>query len=594
MRVLAVLALIADIVAVPSLFVMVSLHTMQVVMPWAAWGAVLRSASLRQHYSVAALALVAAAAYWGYHLSHGESGSATTGSQAFGSARWRTTAEMATTLDRWRHQRNENPAGLVVGAGSPTGPVREAWVNGRDGHNLLLGAPGAGKSLRVILPSLAVIAESGQNLVVTDPKGELLDSTAGLLHYHGYDVYTLNLRFPDQSVRWNPLDPVSRALKAGRWSDATRAANDLAMLLAAQGAPGGDNGQFWTQSARAIGAALALLVADQAPAESQHVASMYHVLTQYAPKLDAIMQDLPTTHAARQAWGPLLTGSAETRQNQMNVVAVSLSLFADPNIAWLTSGRDFDPARLTQPRTAVFIVVPDDTTAYYPLAALFVTQMLQALAQEASQKPGGKLDVPVHFVLDEFGNLPKIPDFQQALAVARGRGIRITLTLQALAQLDERYGQKTAEIMRNTCNTWVYLSANDPDTARVVSDKVGQTTIETTSRGKNWQTGSQQWSENTNTTGRALVTPDEVLRWRPDHTLVLQMGQLPAKLPARFWHDWPQSPGGSGGGPSHPQPIDGNPPPLWSPPIPGGPDEGLEFKPAASVDADVPAWRARP
>lgn len=593
MRVLGLLAVVADLVAMPSVVVMVAKHTTRVTLPWTAWDVILGEHGPRHSYWMFAAALLAGALYWGYTLSKSSGGAAPSSATAFGSARWRTPRELVQSLDQWQWRAKKNPAGLVAGAIQERGSVRSAWVLGKDGHNVLLGAPGAGKSLKVVLPSLAVIADAGENLVITDPKGELKQAMAAYMAQRGYRVVTFDLRFPQQSVRWNPLNPISEAMGQQRWADATRMANDLANILATQGTPGGDSGAFWTQSARAIGASLALLVADQAPEASRHVASMYHILTQHAAQLDSMMQGLAPTHPARQAYGPLLTGSAETRQNQMSVVAISLSLFADPNIAWLTGASDFDPAQLLNPRTAVFIVVPDDTTTYYPLAALFVTQILQTLANAAAMRPKGRLPVPVHMVLDEFGNLPKIPDFDKALAVARGRGIRITLTLQSLSQLDDRYGQKTAETMRNSCNTWVYLSANDNETARIVSEKIGQTTIETTSRGQNWQSGSRQWSENTNSTGRALLTPDEVLRWRPDHTLVLQMGQLPAKLPARFWMDWPQAPVAEQAW--SPEPDSSGlvtPPPLWMPQDPQASAGLLGLDPEAAVLESVPSWKA--
>lgn len=562
-RVWGVLAVALDLLVVPSGVWMARHHTARWVMPWIAWRTLMASAAARHTYGMAAVALLAGAVYAGWRFHQG-SGPATDRT-AFGSSAWRATGALAQSLDRWRVGSPRNPAGLVAGTIQKRGPVRDAWVLGRDGHNLLLGAPGAGKSLKVILPSIAVIAERGENLVITDPKGELKQAVGGYVAQQGYRVVTFDLRFPHQSVRWNPLAPISVAMADRRWADATRMANDLANILAVQGAPGGEHGAFWTQSARAVGASMALLVADQAPPAERHIASMYHVLTQYASQLDALIAALPPTHPARQAYGPLLTGSPETRQNQMSVVAVSLSLFGDPNIAQLTGTVGFDPQQLLEPRTAVFIVVPDDTATYYPLAALFVTQILQALAADAAAQPGGRLRVPVHMVLDEFGNLPKIPDFDKALAVARGRGIRITLTLQSLAQLDERYGQYTANVMQGACNTWVYLSANDMTTARIVSEKIGQTTIETTSRGRNWQAGSRQWSENTNATGRALLTPDEVLRWNPDHTLILQRGQQPAKLPARFWPDWPQARVAGARRDAAVEPVVADPPPVWTP-----------------------------
>jgi type IV secretion system protein VirD4 len=66
--------------------------------------------------------------------------------------------------------------------------------------------------------------------------------------------------------------------------------------------------------------------------------------------------------------------------------------------------------------------------------------------------------------------------------------------------------------MRNSCNTWVYLSSNDPDTARVVSEKTGQATIATTSLSRSWGQGGGR-NTTVSRTGRALLTADEVLRW---------------------------------------------------------------------------------
>lgn len=536
-RVLLILAAIVDLVGLPSLLDRLVAH--QRGWPWTAWAWILGSPHAGHLYGTVAVGLLAAAAVLGWRWSDGGSGARPAG-DALGSARWRAPGDLARTLGRWRAGAASNPAGLVVGAGEARGPVKTAWVQGPEHHGLVLGAPGAGKTLRVILPTIAVVAEAGENLVITDPKGELQRLSRGVLAAAGYTVVVLDLRDPRQSVAWNPLDLMQAALAAGDEAGAVRLAQDLAQVVAQQGAPGGGEDAFWVQSARAIVAALSLYVADQAPPPARHLATAYHLVTEGAPYLDAWMQALPSMHPARLIWGPLLTSAPETRQNQLSVAAVSLSLFADPNIRVLTGRSGFRAAQLTRPRTAVFLVVPDDRSTYYPIAALFVSQLLQALAQMAAQAETGRLPVPVHFVLDEFGNLPKIPDFEKALTVGRGRGIQVILALQALAQLDHVYGPKLAETMRNACNTWVYLSANDPETARLVSEAIGQTTIETESRGHSWQSGAQPgWSTSTQITARALVTPDEVRRWQPTEALVLQQGRLPARLPARLWPDWP-------------------------------------------------------
>lgn len=57
------------------------------------------------------------------------------------------------------------------------------------------------------------------------------------------------------------------------------------------------------------------------------------------------------------------------------------------------------------------------------LATLYISQAYQALVDLAN-KNGGRLAQRVNFVLDEFGNLPPIPDFDKKITVAAGRGMR--------------------------------------------------------------------------------------------------------------------------------------------------------------------------
>jgi type IV secretion system protein VirD4 len=507
--------------------------------PWVAWAGVVSEAGVRNAYLVLALCAFGGAIWLVRFLRQGTPGTSATGDATYGSARWRTGRELLRGLSRWNAGARANPVGLVVGAAKGGREVSSAFVVSQDGHNLVLGAPGAGKSTLVIEPTLSVIARGGESAVVTDPKGELYEETAGLFLRQGYGVHRFDLREPGLSVRWNALETVARALSRGDATRATRHARDLAQILTGQAAPQGEGGAFWRESAVALVTALVLAVAERAEPASRNLGSVYRALVE-TDDLDAFFATLPLGHPAVRAYGAVKLSGKETRQSQLAVTAVALSLFGDPSIAWLTSASEFDPASVGRSPTAVFVVVPDDTAAYYPLATLFVSQILQALAGEASGRSGGRLPVPVHFVLDEFGSFPRIPDFEKALAVARGRGIRISLVLQAFSQLDAQYGSEIAKVMRNVCNTWVYLSSNDVQTGRLVSDKAGQSTVATTSRSRalGYQ-GQQSPNETVAATSRALLTVDEVLRWPFGQSLVLQSGQLPARLPLRPFREWP-------------------------------------------------------
>jgi type IV secretion system protein VirD4 len=532
--------------------------TYSLVPPWTAWALVAGNPSLRQVDLVLSALVVAGVGYLVWLVRSGPGFAA--GSGAYGSARWRSGRELRDGLAVWKRGASRNPAGLVVGAERGGRQVQRAWVVSRDGHTLVIGAPGAGKSTRLIEPTLAVIAAGGEGALVNDPKGELYSVAAGTFLLHGYDVVRFDLREPEHSVRWNPLLPIVRALESGDTAGATRHARQLAQIVTTQITTGGTNDAFWRESTVSLVTALALAVADAAPPEARNLASVHRLLTETSD-LDAYFASLPQGHPARLAYGAVRLSGGETRKSQLTVVAVAMSIFSDPGIAWLTSGDEFDPASLARGKQAVFVVVPDDSAAYYPVAVLFIAQVLQALAAEAARRPKNRLATPVHLVLDEFGSLPRIPDFDKALAVARGRGVRIHLVLQAFSQLDSVYGPDMAKTMRNSCNTWVYLSSNDVETAQIVSAKTGQATVTTTTRGVNWQSAQQSRNETYGFTSRALLTPDEVARWPFGESLVLQAGLLPARLPLRPFEEWPWS--GYSPPPARARRV--TPPPTWAP-----------------------------
>lgn len=562
---LAIIAVLWSLIIWPSGMAWVELTVLHMklgagaYLPWTAWGRIFSSPRFRTAWEALSALSVAGMIYFGFWLSRDVDGVSTAGKGAYGSAKWRHPSSYTKTLARWAAGRQHDAAGLVVGVADTAKRVRSAWVMHRDDHAILLGAPGAGKSTFVIMPTLGVLGESGDTVMITDPKGELYEASAGLFRRAGYNLIRLDLREPEFSARWNPLTQVALKLKAGRHAEAARAARDLSQVLAAQGTPNGENGQFWQQSTVSLLTALCLAVADRASEPERHLASVYHTLIS-TKDLDAFFDGFPPEHPAAQAYGPVRMSKEETRANQLTVAATALQIFADPSVSWLTSGDEIDLARLASPGCAVFVVVPDESSSYYGLASLFVQQVTLALSAAAARRPGQRLEKPVHLLLDEFGNLPRLPEFEKTLAVGRGKGIRITLALQALSQLDDRYGEKTARTMRNACNTWIYLSSNDVDTAELVSQKTGQGTVGTASRSRTRYAPQGGDQETFGETGRRLLTMDEVLRWPMGEALLLQSGQFPAKLPLRRFDAWPFS----FGSPPNLEPREIESPKLWS------------------------------
>lgn len=528
-----------------------------------------------------------AAATWG--------GPPAAGKGQHGTAHWRGITDLAKGFSRWQAPSQKqpepaNPSGILVGQAGPG----QAWVLDKDEHILLIGSTGSRKTRGVILPTIGVIGWAGkESMILTDPKGELYQYTAPWLRSRGYDVVMINLRSGESSRgnRWNPVGAVTEALGNGRVDQASAWARDIAHVITySQEYKGGD--PIWPQSQEALTTALILAVAQGQPPpgglklrepawtwptpEQKHMGSVYASLNAGLPgdggrRLDAWIHQFPPDHPAYEAYGPVRLAVDRTRSSILVGATAQLSLWADTETKWLTADQDHDLAGPGQRPTAVFLVIPDERSTRYPLATLYVQQTLQSLVTLADAN-NGRLPVTVNVLMDEFGNLPQMRDFDHTVTVARGRGIRLLLAVQDLAQIKKHYGD-SAQTIKGNCNTWMYLLTSDLDTAKEISGKMGEYTTqgETNSMPKVYWTSSTTPGHATNTTnlvGRALLKPDELLRWPEFQSLVLQARHAPARLPlpdlsgwASVWPEIQQKT-------PLPDPVPIDPVPVWRPPLP--------------------------
>ena len=510
---------------------------------WAPWQVV---GWLRLHPAESQLGkvLAAAAAVWlGWTLFRGGGHAARSDltqvfsrpDSAHGSGRWRSDRELAPALSLWTLPKvvpTTAPPGIVMGWRG-----RHVVLLTVDQHVVLVGVPGAGKTRRVILPTIGCLGAARESLIISDPKGELYGFTAAWLREQGYQVLRLDFRDPSRSARWNPLAPIQAALAAGQTATASRAAWQLGHALVGKGPT---NEALWSQTSEALIAALALAITDTADSPAQHLHSAYRLLLELGENLDPFFTSFDDRHVAREAYRTVQSAKEETRSSIHLTTTATLRLFSDPNIAWLTgahdpawpmgrSAADVLAAAEAGPM-AVFLVIPDEDSTLYPLATLALSQLVSSLVDASAQAPGGRLPRRVNFILDEFGNLPALPDFDKAINVGRGRGLRFLLAVQSWPQFQAVYGE-AGSVIANGCAVALYLGSSDMATAQEFSQRCGSATVQTETHPTNTARAAS--------VGRSLLTADELLRWPTGRALVLQLGQHPLALDLPDLTRWP-------------------------------------------------------
>ncbi|SHN87939.1 VirD4-like conjugal transfer protein, CD1115 family [Desulfitobacterium chlororespirans] len=398
---------------------------------------------------------------------------------------------------------------------------------GEDTHTQCIGATRSGKTRTVILESIGLTGLAGESMVCSDPKGELYQYTAPFLRRLGYEVYTIDFKNPLKSNQYNFLQTIIEAVDRDDLAAAVDSVWDLTANLV--GEPKGE--RIWNDGeASTIAAAIMSVVYDNKSEKNQKYRNLTNVNSFIGEMTKTINNKLPLTeyvsrlpdnHPAKGLIAISEIAPSRTRGSFYTAALSTLRLFANnPSIHAMTSGHELDTRAIGVKKTAVFIILPDEKTTYYPLASLLVSQLYEQLVKVADER-GGRLKRRVNFFLEEFGNFVKIPAFDNKLTVGGGRGIRFHLFLQSFAQLEEKYGREVARTIRGNCETWIYLQADDGETRKEISEKLGNYTVSSyslsSSQGKY---SSPSNSESMSLMSRALLTSDEVGRITRPYSLI--------------------------------------------------------------------------
>ena len=387
---------------------------------------------------------------------------------------------------------------------------------------LVVGGSGSGKSASYSIPNAYQLLGS---YVFTDPKGELYDKTAGYLKANGYEIKVLNLVRPQYSDGYNPLMHISSEI------DVDVIANTV---VKGQKAEGSGSDPFWDDSAEMLLKALIYYLMATRPEEEQNLASCAELVRAANSNggsnlLSELIGKLPYDHPAKMNYKSIEIAPEKTYSSILSTLQSKLGKFDSKEIAELTSTDTINFEEIGNKKTAVYVISSDTHTAYDFLLTIFFSQMIQQLYDYADQN-GGALKVPTYFILDEFANIGKIPDFDKKISTSRSRKISFSVILQNLDQLEAVY-EKSYETIIGNCDTHVFLGSNSYKTVEYFSKALGEKTIERDSVSINrdrkyFKTGQ---STSDQVMARALMTPDELRRMDNDLCIIFEKGIKPVK-----------------------------------------------------------------
>ncbi len=419
------------------------------------------------------------------------------------------------------------------------------YVTEGDIHVAIFGSTRAGKSRRILIPSIDVLMRGArESALVLDPKGELYGLCSEALSARGVKVNRIDLRHTAHSDCRNPLSEVIMLWnRIRKEKDATcrleltaqvsQQVQDLVEMLF-PATPDEGQAKYFNDGARAqIRSAIHYIASSPfCPDEQKTLATVSRVLAFYAdaqplPQNDkrtfvpyeSMLEKLPADHPAVEAWAAGRGGTAKETAQFASTAQGPLQLYRDPSVMRITQTTTTPLDTLGCERSITFLIIPQDRPAYASFANLYIQQSYSALSDLAAEN-GGRLPQNVTIIGEEIGNLTPIPDLAGKLGFGTGLGIRWVLVMQNLAKMQDRYGERPATDMVGNCGIQCFIKTDEIErTAKHFETMLGTYTTDSEGHSRSGARLSPfkpQGSDSTRTVKRQLLTADELAAWTPD------------------------------------------------------------------------------
>ncbi len=378
-------------------------------------------------------------------------------------ASWRLSGKARPSLPAWQRLVYPDAHSVFLGRAHYRHGVRLPVEE----HALVISPPRKGKTAWL---AFALMRYPGP-AVATSVKDDLFTLTSGVRQAYG-PVQVFNPEgyggWPS-TLAWNVV--------AGCESEqvAFRRAEALTHAVSVQGT---DDGSFWQAKASQMFVALfhaaALLGGD------------LRMVARWVFTDDTQAREALARHGAHQMAASLLelhNAPAEKTASVFRMVMTNaLSFMSDPVLAQCVlphSGAGFDIRNFIRAGGTLYLIATGDQEQS-PLAPLFATlasEIKYEAVLMAQQTPGGRLDPPLGFFLDEVTQIAPVP-LNKWLASVGGMGIQILPVVHGEAQLRERWHDNGAQVIMDTCGAKIFFPGiTDPDTLTMAAKVCGQVSL---------------------------------------------------------------------------------------------------------------------
>lgn len=386
-------------------------------------------------------------------------------------------------------------------------------------HMFVFGASGSGKSTCF---AMQMLLHSPNSMVVMDPKGELARMSATARQDRlGQKIFVIDpfdisqCGFASQSI--NPLASF-RSNDLTVVDEARRLANSLIVTK-------NENDRFWSDSSISVvtGIMAFLMSLAKDDASLNHLRDITSDETLFQQCL-AMMAESEACHGMlKRLAGELGQLQDKVKSSVMSVTSTNLSFLDSVPVSRVLQSSSFDPSIILSEKATIYVCLPiDRLEEMAPLQRVILTTLINlvfAAGEDQSRDP-------IEFLIDEAAALAEVKSVYSGIQFGRSYGIQLRALYQSSSQLERSFpGSQKQDVLATVAK--IYAGTDDYETAKQVSDALGNETILSMTTQSGWNTGSttsnsiQDMSTSQNSgasdstsyaeQSRNLLTPSEIL-----------------------------------------------------------------------------------
>lgn len=411
---------------------------------------------------------------------------------------------------------------------------------------VVVASSGKFKTTSVVVPNLL---SGGANKIVLDVKGELMRDYGLYLKEKGCTIRCLNLKYPEQSDRYNPFEYIETE------EDIIKLIANIQKSItppdAMKGEPFWDDGvalylqslfyyEWWYAEkegrTKEFNNVLILVNLEAQKDLSKPVEKGKQPVTMLQTKMDELAaEDSPDNPAVRD-YRKLKDGAAETVRSIIIITNAKLKLCEtkalkrifeedDMHLKEFATGVGGTLEKPNKNKLIIFLCVDDSDTSYNFVCSMLYSQALTILMRMADNNLGGSLPIPLELWLDEFYAGARPADCAQLMGVIRSRNISMIPILQSVSQLKDLYQGEKAEIIHDNCPIFWFGGCGQGaiETQKAISELLGKATVDIASDGSNGNNRSNNYQK----AGRELMTPAEVKKMDKHNCIVFLEDERP-------------------------------------------------------------------